>query len=206
MAEDAAAAPNLKTRITRAHRGVRRAIAIMDEILALARAGGRSEPGAHVSLHEVIDTVVADSLADAERAGARLVVEPFVDLEVACGEGPMQSVIANLVRNAVKYIAHSSSRERWIHVRAERRGDRAHVEVEDNGPGLPPGTEASIFELFVRGRSYGEPGLGLGLATVRRIVGTHGGEVGVRSSEGEGSCFWLELPLAPHELAPLVTH
>jgi signal transduction histidine kinase len=53
----------------------------------------------------------------------------------------------------------------------------------------------TIFEPYVRGRNSNQPGIGLGLATVRRIVESHRGRVGVQSRPG-CTCFWFELPKA----------
>jgi signal transduction histidine kinase len=195
----------MKTRIAKAQKSVERTVVIIDEILALARAGGRSDPEARASLREVMEGVIGDCALDAARVGAKLEVAPFEDVELACAEGPLFSVIANLVRNAVKYIGHSHSSERWIDVRVAHRAGVVRVAVEDNGPGLPPQALAGIFEPFVRGPHFDEPGLGLGLATVRRIVVAHGGQVGVESREGQGSCFWFEIPVA-EPLSPVVTH
>ena len=72
---------------------------------------------------------------------------------------------------------------------------RARVQVEDTGPGLPPGLEHSIFEPYVRAPGVTQPGLGLGLATMKRFADRHGGEVGAQCTE-VGTVFWFELPLA----------
>jgi len=99
------------------------------------------------------------------------------------------SILGNLLGNAVKY-AGSGAR-----VSIEARVDSlVHVEVSDTGPGIAPELQARIFEPFVRGRKIGE-GLGLGLATARRLVEAHGGAIGLRSNAG-GSVFWFDLPPA----------
>ena len=68
-------------------------------------------------------------------------------------------------------------------------------EVEDTGPGLPPGAEAQVFAPFVRlPEAKGKAGIGLGLATVKRLVEANGGEVGVASPPGDGARFWFTLP------------
>jgi signal transduction histidine kinase len=69
-------------------------------------------------------------------------------------------------------------------------------EVEDSGPGVSLAAQALIFEPYVRLPHSREPGVGLGLATVKRLVEAHGGSVGVRSSARGGALFWFELPRA----------
>ena len=64
----------------------------------------------------------------------------------------------------------------------------------DTGPGLHPGMGASVFDPYVRGKDHTQPGIGLGLATVKRIAQSHGGSVGVKSEPGHGARFWVELP------------
>jgi signal transduction histidine kinase len=95
----------------------------------------------------------------------------------------------------VKYIDGGRARE--VELRVIRRPPQVLVEIEDGGRGLPPKTEQAIFEPYFRLDHDDVPGLGLGLATVKRLVEGYGGEVGVRSRPGHGSCFWFTLPLAP---------
>ncbi len=79
-------------------------------------------------------------------------------------------------------------------MRVVERGPLVRFEIEDTGPGVPPALADRVFERHVRGER--SSGLGLGLATVKRLVETHRGRLGVRSSPGRGSCFWVELPAA----------
>jgi signal transduction histidine kinase len=111
---------------------------------------------------------------------------------VACNEGLLTAALSNLVRNAIAHL--DGGAEKRVDILAVDAGDRVHIEVRDTGPGLPPGAEASVFEPFVRGPRPQQPGLGLGLATVKRIVETHGGAVGVESRTGAGCRFWIDLP------------
>ncbi len=112
---------------------------------------------------------------------------------VACSPGVLTSCIGNLVRNAIKYMGDAAVRRVVVRVRGAPDGVR--VEVEDTGPGLPPGAETRVFDVFVRADRSGQPGLGLGLATVKRLVEAYGGQVGVMSTP-HGSTFWFELPRA----------
>jgi signal transduction histidine kinase len=70
------------------------------------------------------------------------------------------------------------------------------VEFEDTGPGVPPGFEKTIFEPYRRAPGVTQPGLGLGLATVQRLILAHGGTIGVSKARGGGAIFWFELPRA----------
>jgi signal transduction histidine kinase len=98
------------------------------------------------------------------------------------------------VRNALSYLNGAPGKR--VDILAVDAGNRVRIEVRDTGPGLPPGTESAVFEPYVRGPGSTQPGLGLGLATVKRIAGAHGGAVGVDSKPGAGCRFWIELPKA----------
>ncbi|HID74248.1 MAG TPA: HAMP domain-containing histidine kinase, partial [Thermoplasmata archaeon] len=78
---------------------------------------------------------------------------------------------------------------------AEDRGSMVRVWVEDNGIGISEEYEEQIFRVFERLHgSEVYPGTGIGLAIVRKGVGRMNGRVGVESTPGEGSRFWIELP------------
>jgi two-component system nitrogen regulation sensor histidine kinase GlnL len=70
------------------------------------------------------------------------------------------------------------------------------VEVQDDGPGIPPDIAADIFEPFVSGR---ENGTGLGLALISKIISDHDGWISVDSAPGR-TVFRVSLPVAPKEL------
>jgi two-component system sensor histidine kinase TctE len=76
----------------------------------------------------------------------------------------LTSLLSNLVRNAIKYMHRAEVRRVVIRIAVD--GDRARFEVEDTGPGLAPEARDGIFEPYVRADRTGQPGLGLGLATV----------------------------------------
>jgi signal transduction histidine kinase len=113
----------------------------------------------------------------------------------------LASIVSNLVRNAVKYVGDAP--ERRVAVRARRLDGVVRIEVEDNGPGLPEGLGSRSFEPFVRGAGSREPGIGLGLATVKKVTEAHGGKVDVRSVPGRGARFGIELPAAEDLTAPI---
>jgi signal transduction histidine kinase len=165
---------------------------IVDGLLDFAKAGARPEPGSATPLGLVIDEVVDEVRPVADQLGVRIVVRRAADPWVACAPGAVASVVSNLLRNAIKYAGERQDRK--VEVRVLDRAVCARLEVEDDGPGIPNELQLAIFEPYVRAPGSTEPGIGLGLATVKRLVEAHGGRVGIRSTVGQGSCFWVELP------------
>jgi signal transduction histidine kinase len=104
----------------------------------------------------------------------------------------LTSLVSNLVQNAIKHLVGSEVRR--VVVRALDLGKEVRVEVEDTGPGIALSDQERMFDPFVRGRGASGPGIGLGLATVRRLAEAHGGHAGVRSEAGRGAVFWFSVP------------
>jgi signal transduction histidine kinase len=104
----------------------------------------------------------------------------------------MRQAFANLLDNAIKYTPSGGR----VTLRCSRSGDRLRVEFEDTGMGIPPEEINRIWDRLFRGdKSRSQKGLGLGLSLVRAIVRSHGGSVSVRSDQGKGSTFVVELPM-----------
>jgi two-component system, OmpR family, sensor histidine kinase SenX3 len=114
---------------------------------------------------------------------------------VLCDAAQLVSAITNLLDNAVKY----SEPGQAVDVTAVALEGRVVLRVQDHGIGIPTRDLERIFERFYRvdkARSRATGGTGLGLSIVRHVAEAHGGDVTVESTEGEGSTFWLSLPLA----------
>jgi signal transduction histidine kinase len=178
----------------RTTRALDRARRMVHGILTFARAGARPSPGARARLDATLRAAIEDLVGSEPDAPPAVAIEPFEDCEVACDEVVLSVILSNLLGNSAKFTKDSP--ERTIHVRARIDRDRARVEVEDTGPGVARELEEAIFEPYVRAPGVTQPGLGLGLATVKRMVVAHGGRVGARAGK-VGACFWFELPLAP---------
>jgi signal transduction histidine kinase len=176
-----------------ARAGVDRARRISNALLDFARAGARPASGAHADVQAVCREVMDELRPTAASAGVACANDTPSGLEVACSPALLLIVISNFVRNAIKYMGDVE--ERRVNVTARSVSHAVRIEVADTGPGLAGDLEHHVFEPYVRGTSR-EQGLGLGLATVKRIVEAHGGAAGVETSRGHGSRFWVELPRA----------
>jgi len=181
----------------RGRRSLSRARSLIDDLFAFAQAGARPVRGASTVVMEVVEGVVEELRTPASERGITITVAPPVaPLAVCCASGVLSSLLSNLLRNAIKHMGNSPRRQ--VDLRIEQRYDRVRFEVQDTGPGLPPELVHQAFDPYVRGAGSQEPGLGLGLATVRRLVDGHEGRYGVTSKPGEGALFWFELPASDH--------
>ncbi|MEW5772582.1 MAG: PAS domain S-box protein [Thermodesulfobacteriota bacterium] len=116
---------------------------------------------------------------------------------INCTETEIEQVLLNLFRNAAQAMAMADPpvAEPRIAVRVQGLPDRVRIEIEDNGPGMPPEVQRRIFEPFFTTKPLGL-GTGLGLSVSYFIVTKgHGGRMAVRSEPGAGTCFSLELPV-----------
>jgi signal transduction histidine kinase len=188
---DEAAVRELVTRIIRS---LSRADAITTGLLEFARAGARPDPGARTDVREALADLVNALAAEAEHARIIADFEAAPPVLVACSVGVYLSLVGNIARNAIKYMNDATVRR--VVVRVTEQDSMVRTEVIDTGPGIRDADQASLFDLYFRGRHQRAQGFGLGLATVKRLVDGHHGKLGVTSALGKGSTFWFELPKA----------
>ncbi len=163
--------------------------ALIQDLLAYGRLSHVELAVATVDLNDVLDAAVHAVREEIEWAGARIAVASGLPL-VTGNRSVLIQVFTNLLSNAIKF----GGREPHVRVWSERRADMAHVWVEDQGIGIAPQHQDRIFGIFERlhgVESY--PGTGIGLEIVRKGVERLGGRVGVESTIGHGSRFWVEL-------------
>lgn len=173
------------------HGGGTRLKELLDDLLEYVRLEQQAVRSQPVSMNKIASQVVSD-LADAiERSGAVVHCGDLPDLE---GDpNLLRVVIQNLVANGIKFVPRDVKPE--IHVSASDLGERVRIQVQDNGIGIDQAHSSQLFQLFKRLNNRKDyDGVGMGLATCRRIVEMHGGTIGVDSQLGQGSCFWMELP------------
>lgn len=174
------------------HGGGTRLKALLDDLLEYVRLEHQAVRRESVKLCELVEGVVSD-LGDAiERTGAQ--IECDAHLELQCDPHLLRVVIQNLIANGIKFVSPGSLPR--IKVMARSLPSSVRLTVQDNGIGIAPEHQAELFQLFKRlhhRKDY--EGVGMGLATCRRIIDMHGGSIGVESEPGKGSTFWLELPI-----------
>ena len=195
--------------LQRGQTSLARARDVVDALLEFARSGARPGPSARCAVAPVIEQAVEEARITHPDFHLELSAEP--DVVFPCSSGVVTSLVTNLMNNAFKY-GHTGERKE-LRVRALResggdgdgdgdgyatRGGQVRLEVEDGGPGIPEEAESRIFLPYQRAAGgEGIAGLGLGLATVRKLTEAHGGRCGVRSRPGEGATFWVTFPANP---------
>lgn len=161
---------------------------IIDDLLMLSRIGRKSLDLSEFDVHSLVTTLVAelsDRIGDVE-----VEVEDSLPMLVA-DESDVRRVFENLLTNALKYGCRDSGAK--IIVGGARNGEENCYFVRDNGPGISPDYHEKIFGLFQR-LDTSQPGTGLGLASVAKIMDMHGGRAWVESMEGQGATFWIAFP------------
>jgi two-component system phosphate regulon sensor histidine kinase PhoR len=146
-----------------------------------------------VPLHTIVDKVIADLRSRAQAKEVTLANET-PGLSVRADGDRLEQVLSNLIDNAIKY-GHVGGKV-VVGARVVEAG-QVEVQVEDDGPGIPPEALERVFERFYRvdkARSREQGGTGLGLSIVKHIVQSHGGRVWARGELGRGAAFHFTLP------------
>nr|WP_187282761.1 HAMP domain-containing sensor histidine kinase [Streptomyces sp. ms191] len=187
--------PDTRHALGRIESEATRMTGLVEDLLLLARLdAGRPLSRGSTELAPL----VVDALSDARAAGPdhhwRLEL-PGHNVAVEADDARLHQVLVNLLGNARTHTPPGTT----VTARVRGDGDRAVLEVEDDGPGIPADLLPSVFERFARGdasraRRAGGGSTGLGLAIVRAVAVAHGGDVTVRSRPG-ATVFAVSLPL-----------
>ncbi len=180
-----------------AHRGARRLASLVDDLLLLSRVADdvpvRREP---VDLTAVVRDVV-ELVSASVRRGAHVIEVDVPPVPVLAYGDPAQidRVVSNLVSNAMTYSEPGTR----IRLRVAQGDGEVVLDCVDQGIGMSPDDLRRLFSEFFRSAddwAQRQPGSGLGLSIVERIVAQHGGRIEVTSQVGEGSTFTVRLPAA----------
>ncbi len=163
---------------------------LLDGLLDMSRleSGKIAVTPTDVRLGQLLGRLIAEYAPRAAQKGLELRGVP-TRAWVRTDPAHLERILRNLIENALRY-----TRSGRILIGCRRTADGVRVEVCDTGIGIPADRLDEIFEEFTQLRATGDRGLGLGLAIVKRLSGLLGHTVGVRSKEGVGSVFSVELP------------
>ena len=136
----------------------------------------------------------ADLLAHKAIAKGQHIVLNTLPLTLPGSREKLWRVVSNLMANAIKFSPEGAV----IVVSLEKRGSYARIAVKDQGIGIPEGMKDKLFDLFTEAKrpgTAGEQSFGMGLAISRQIVEAHDGKIWLESQPGQGTVFFVELPL-----------
>jgi signal transduction histidine kinase len=143
-----------------------------------------------VDLREIVEQVAFTAAPDCERHGVHLVTEISQEALPARVDADLfKQALINIVINGAQAMESGGT----LTVRARRHNENAQIEVQDTGPGIPPAIRDKIFNLYFTTKKSGS---GIGLAMTYRILQLHNGSVHFDTRSGEGTTFYLTLPLA----------
>lgn len=165
--------------------------ALLNDLLTYSRLGRGDLHLGPVNLEEIVTHALSELSADI--AESKAIVTSEGSLPTVKGNPTLlKQIVSNLLSNAVKYVP--KDRVARVRIYCEQKGEMARIWVEDNGLGIAPENQKMIFEPFKRLHRESEyPGSGLGLAIVLKAARRMGGDVGVESTVGAGSRFWVDI-------------
>ncbi|MNW28846.1 Sensor protein KdpD [compost metagenome] len=170
-------------------------IQLVENVLAISRI----ENGT-LSLNfqaELVEDVISEALQRVKRKKDDHIIHTTVQNELLMANMDSRlivQVLVNLMDNAMKYTNSGT----LITISVRREKDMVVFEVADCGPGIPDDYKPRIFEMFytLNNKTDGRRGLGLGLSLCKSIVQAHGGAIGIRDNDPNGTIFYFTIPVS----------
>ncbi|MTH64276.1 hybrid sensor histidine kinase/response regulator [Paracoccus shanxieyensis] len=199
-ARDDAETPKLHATLVKAHNALTSVEAILGALLDISRleGGGSEVEITPVPLDALLKQLTDEFAPAATAKGLQLDILPS-RMVVRSDATYLRRILQNLISNAIRYTAQGR-----ILVGPRRVPSGVRIEVHDTGPGISPDEQVAIFREFhrINASASAAEGMGLGLAIVDRACKLLGHKLVLQSQPGRGTCFSVELPMAPAHLRP----
>jgi signal transduction histidine kinase len=170
----------------------RKLLRIIDDVMTISRieSGKESVVMSAFELNDTLTAILSGYSSEVQQGVTMNSQFALPSLTVTTDMARLTDILNHLLANAVKFTVQGS-----ITIGYDAPADkRLRIWIQDTGKGIAPEHQKQVFERFFKVDEY-IPGAGLGLSICRTLAYSIGGEVGVESTLGEGSKFWLELPI-----------
>jgi light-regulated signal transduction histidine kinase (bacteriophytochrome) len=166
---------------------------LIDDLLKLSRVGRAELKRSTVDLSAMAASIIAELRKTEPKRQVQVVIEP--SLRVQADERLLRVAMDNLLQNAWKFTSKTARAKIEL---GRSSGPEPALFIRDNGAGFDMAYASRLFGVFQRLHTTSEfPGTGVGLATVKRIISRHGGNVWAESKSNEGTTFYFTLPDRP---------
>ena len=175
--------------------GVEHMEQLLAALLAYSRIGRGEMPLIKIELEEYLPKLSQQWAPEFQARGAQLeIARPL--LAVNAHPVLLDQALAQLISNALKFVPPGTAPR--VQVRTEELNGAIRIKIADNGIGIESKNHPKLFQVFQRFQPAEKyPGLGIGLAIVRKAAERMGGRAGIDPETPHGSCFWIELPKVP---------
>ena len=172
----------------------RKLLRIIDGLVSMSKieAEAKNLVKSQTDLVPLLNDIAKNHATIVDQQSVVLVTQfPYSQLMITTDVNKLSEIINNLMQNAVKFTLKGSITLGFNLL----EGDHVRIWVKDTGKGIPEADQTKIFDRFVKLDEY-IPGTGLGLSVAKSLATSLGGTIGLDSTLGKGSVFWVDLPLS----------
>lgn len=182
--------------------GVSRMGILLDDLLAYSRVGRKEEPKDWVAVDDVLFIVMSNLRPRIEEKNAIIKIEETHLPKIKANRSQINQLLQNLISNAIKFTNHQQPK---VVIDCQQKDGEFIFSIKDNGIGIDDAYKDKVFEMFRRLHSREEyEGTGIGLATCKKIVERHGGNIWLESEKNVGTTFYFSVPVLIEKEAMVV--